>query len=327
MSNQYNSRILNNPRPPQASTSSIQINVAELHVAHFIDLEAEVDDDDEDEDEEDEGDLIDDEGPAAGIRSRLMLRCHAVGPLQDDSRWEDLLRRAQKRSETVEAPPDGTFVPLPSDYPLWEIPVTVKSPLTFELSLILSKPDLSEALDPHSPQRPWSSSFGRATSLGEFLSRLLEVASKDITHAMNNVYPLKIRPVPAEEAAGYLNEGNTYSPAKPGWVRMSRGRYQGDIGLIYNVHRSLLIDIIVVPRFTYTPRGKTKGSSHPPPARFDRDLAIGTGNSKYLKETVEGQKFRGVTYRHDGYLLLKAVEGANTCGKKLPHPTKNSCGF
>ncbi|KAF8871217.1 hypothetical protein BD779DRAFT_1680569 [Infundibulicybe gibba] len=91
---------------------------------------------------------------------------------------------------------------------------------------------------------------------------------------------------------------------------MSRGQYQGDIGLIHNVHRSLLINIIVVPQFTYTPQGKTKGSSRPPPAHFDWDLAIGTGNSKYLKETVEGQKFRGVTYRHDGYLLLKAVEGA-----------------
>ncbi|KAF8890597.1 hypothetical protein BD779DRAFT_1469129 [Infundibulicybe gibba] len=281
--------------------------IADPSVAHFIDLEAEVDDDDEDEDEEDEGDLIDDEGPTAGdsISSHAEVSRQLIH-LQDDSRWEDLLRRAQKRSETVEAPPDGTFEPLPSDYPLWEIPVTPGYEETSVFKIF------QKLLDPALASKAMvRSSFGRATLPGRiFVEAAGSRQAREITDAMNNVYPLKIRAVPAEEAAGYLNEGNTYSPAKPGWVRMSRGRYRGDIGLIHNIHRSLLIDIIVVPRFTYTPRGKTKGSSRPPPARFDLDLAIRTGTSKYLRETVEGQKFRGVTYRRDGYLLLKAVEGA-----------------
>ncbi|KAF8875144.1 hypothetical protein BD779DRAFT_1678356 [Infundibulicybe gibba] len=277
----------------QASTSideqhpNKRRRIADPSVAHFIDLEAEVDDDDEDEDEEDEGDLIDDEGPTAGdsISSHAEVSRQLIH-LQDDSRWEDLLRRAQKRSETI--------------------PVT---PGYEETSIFKI---FQKLLDPALASKAMvRSSFGRATLPGRiFVEAAGSRQAREITDVMNNVYPLKIRAVPAEEAAGYLNEGNTYSPAKPGWVRMSRGWYWGDIGLIHNIHRSLLIDIIVVPRFTYTPRGKTKGSSRPPPARFNLDLAIRTGTSKYLRETVEGQKFRGVTYRRDGYLLLKAVEGA-----------------
>lgn len=95
------------------------------------------------------------------------------------------------------------------------------------------------------------------------------------------------------------------------WVRIRKGVYKKDIGIIIKVSPNDLFDIVVVPRLSYSrgAKGKQKASASPrlPQARFDPEQAKNHGR-KSLHSSKDFHVYNRRRYRLDGFYTLKGKD-------------------
>lgn len=103
----------------------------------------------------------------------------------------------------------------------------------------------------------------------------------------------------------------TTGPKHLDWVRMRKGVYKNDIGIIINVSPNHLVDIVVVPRIDYSTGVKGKGNASVavrlPQARFDAEKAK-NHNKKSLRTFPDHYVYNRRKYRLDGYYILKGKD-------------------
>jgi hypothetical protein len=66
---------------------------------------------------------------------------------------------------------------------------------------------------------------------------------------------------------------DAFEPKLHGWVRLRRGIYKGDLAFVSSTQPCLLIDVRVVPRFTYEKPRKRGDDEDPRDDEDDEDFA------------------------------------------------------
>jgi transcription elongation factor len=129
---------------------------------------------------------------------------------------------------------------------------------------------------------------------------------------------------------------DAFEPKLHGWVRLRRGIYKGDLAFVSSTQPCLLIDVRVVPRFTYEKPRKRGDDEDPRDDEDDEDFAarynpnrellkrasaLGRPPPTLFNPTIAKHRFqrafqprnsyflfKGVYYDKDGYALLQTLD-------------------
>ncbi|KAK7036689.1 transcription elongation factor spt5 [Paramarasmius palmivorus] len=297
--------------------------------ARFIDFEAEVSsDDEEDEDEGEMGndpfiesnDLFDDDSTRRH-HARLDTRRHLdegedKSPEQIARDLSNRYRRTAVRyTGDMNEIPQRLLMPSVHDASLWQVRVKPGRERDIVFSL------MRKSLDMDNTPRPLQilSAFQRDSLPGMIYVEAR--SSQQVMHACNGlvgVYPSRgIHLVPIEEMASLLQIKKQEATVQlHSWVRIRRGKYQGDLAQVVDTSNPEEIGIRFVPRIDLNPRddsadGKKRkkgavgasGSMRPPSRLFNAEEV----NKVYGRQAVVRRGpagtyvFQGDTFR-DGFL-------------------------
>ena len=116
-----------------------------------------------------------------------------------------------------------------------------------------------------------------------------------------------IHTISSEDSKLYLREHMTYTPQSPGWVRMTKRPYKGDIAYVYDVGRSFITTLSLIPRIptdTYLTNEKRKRYNRPPQALFDPGKIRARYGEKSVRQEFASYIFKGNIYTDEGFLQL-----------------------
>lgn len=307
-------------------------------ILNFIDEEAGVDDEDEEE-EEDEDEM----GEFGAEMHPDDLEALPVGADIDDRRHRQLDRQreleasmdAEKQAQLLKerygrnrmAPSDALVVPkrllLPSvdDPSIW----AVRCKAGKEREVVFS---IQKRIEDRPPGSRKPIKIMSAFERGGPMSGYVYVEARrqaDVMEAledMTNVYPRsKMILVPVKEMPDLLRVQKSEELLPGGWVRIKRGKYQGDLAQIEEVETNGLdVTVRLVPRLDYglnedsgrpvidpkRKRGGMNGTTARPPQRLFSEAEAKKKHSKYLSATSglggKSWSYLGETYI-DGFLI------------------------
>ncbi|KAF8248719.1 hypothetical protein K440DRAFT_243169 [Wilcoxina mikolae CBS 423.85] len=308
----------------------------------FFDDEAEVDDDDEEVDEEEEeGFIADEELPDINDtreyreehRHRELDRQHEQQQAEDMEAIAEQLKSRHGRSKRGRGPDSGLvprrlLLPAVTDPNIWG----VKCRPGKEKEVIFSVIKRMEEQEGTKRPMPIISAFEREAMQGYIYVEAYN--QNDVIDALNgisNVYPRSPKIlVPIKEMPDLLNVIKTTEIVPGTWVRLKRGKYQGDLAQVENVlANGLEVRIRLVPRLDYgqnqdrtredpnLPPGQKRKRSNfnkgntvagRPPQRLFSEIEAVKYHSKLLsKGTSSGSGSKNFTYMgeeyEDGYLV------------------------
>ena len=116
----------------------------------------------------------------------------------------------------------------------------------------------------------------------------------------------RARVVPVSEVLGLLHISEGFTPGSPGWIRLKKGSYKGDLAFIKSVDdRTLQAEAIVVPRIPLSnKKRKSKSSrSSPPQQIFDKSLIEGIYGPDSVITNNQVYRFQDRVYKN-GFLEL-----------------------
>lgn len=136
---------------------------------------------------------------------------------------------------------------------------------------------------------PILSVTGRASCPGFILVEAQLISDiHSLSPGIDNIYPRKATVIPPEIVLDYLGgQMSIWTPQAPGWVRLAKFPYRGDLAFIDNVDsRTLCATLLVVPRIDYIlPEDRAPSrSKNPPPQAFFNAPAV---HACFGEESVE----------------------------------------
>ncbi|KAG5634282.1 hypothetical protein H0H81_002546 [Sphagnurus paluster] len=232
----------------------------------FVSLEAEVDRDAKEDDDEDVTDefetFLDDSEPVPGIQASsrsILLQEHER--LYNETNWEELLDRTCTRSR-IQFSPDG---PGAQSIPaIFNIPLLGSQPGQFpSLWRIQVKPGFEEPVTTVLMNKIMRAGVGcwAVSTVIENYSRPGWIAVESKSHKdvvrlcsdVLNVYPKDVHSIDPSDAHLWLKMPAPYSPKPDTWVRLSKGRYKGDLVYVWDFdEEQWLATALVVPRLDYS---------------------------------------------------------------------------
>ncbi|KAL2870246.1 transcription elongation factor spt5 [Aspergillus lucknowensis] len=285
-------------------------------VHNFIEVEAGVDEDeDEGEDEEEElefgGELHPDDADALPVgaemddrRHRQLDRQRELEASMDAEKQAQLLKERYGRNRAAAS--DAVIVPkrllLPSvdDPSIWG--VRCKAGKEREVVFAIQKRIEERPLGSRNPIKIISAfERGGAMSGYIYVEARRQADVMDALQDMSNVYPrTKMILVPVKEMPDLLRVQKSEELNPGGWVRIKRGKYQGDLAQIEEVETNgLAVTVRLVPRLDYglnedsgaplaDPKRKRTGANAAiarPPQRLFSEAEAKKKHSKYLSAT------------------------------------------
>ncbi|RXW18044.1 hypothetical protein EST38_g7820 [Candolleomyces aberdarensis] len=276
-----------------------------LEVNQFLDIEAEVSSEDEVEDKEDNDSFVEDDDDRGGgqvqIReSPVQRQLREEEEVEDGVFWASFLSRAKERELSWRNELQDTSAGEAEQS--WSITVL---PGTEEKIARCIRRRLE---DPRCPPLGIASSYGdplipacvffKATSI-------LSEAQKTFLHSIakfKNDSISQVDEVELHNLAGHV--ANTRLARKFAWVRVRRGSYKGDIGLIYSIKKARMTvryDVVVVPR---TPTGSTEKTVQAPDSAKRKKLTARPPRSPCSQEQIQSHIRKNVEYLN-GLLCFK----------------------
>lgn len=172
---------------------------------------------------------------------------------------------------------------------------------------------------------PILSVTGRASCPG-FILVETQFASDihSLSPGIENIYPKKATTMPPESVLDCLRGQMTiWTPQAPGWVRLSSFPYRGDLAFISRVDpRTLVADLIVVPRIDYThpeDRKPSRPRVTPPQAFFNAPAVRALFGGEKVEKRNHVFLFDGKVY-HGGFLETDSSVMAIVPKNAVPTP-------
>ncbi|KAL0063273.1 transcription elongation factor spt5 [Marasmius tenuissimus] len=297
--------------------------------ARFLDVEAEVSSDDEDEDDEGEfandgfietNDHFDDDSTR---RHHALLDSRRQFDEDDDKSPEQIARDLSQRyrrtavryTGDMNEIPQRLLMPSVHDASLWQVRVKPGRERDIVVSL------MRKAYELEASARPLQilSAFQRDSLPG--MIYIEARSSQHVTHACNGlvgVYPSRgVHLVPIEEMASLLQIKKQEATVQlHSWVRIRRGKYQGDLAQVVDVDNVEEIGIRFVPRIDLNPRddgtgtadGKKRkkpvtatGTMRPPQRLFNFEEVVKVHGRSAVSKRNAVYVFQGDTFK-DGFI-------------------------
>jgi ribosomal protein L24 len=151
-------------------------------------------------------------------------------------------------------------------------------------------------------------------------------SAMDIHHAFQGVHTVYLNRgiafVPLSDRVQLLQMKGRDAQAIPRWVRIKKGMYKGDLGLVVGTDSfTSRVRLRVIPRLSYLrPLDSVKGSlfTCPSPALFDPDQARASFGTEAVQQYRNHFKFQGMVFK---YGLLERVLSFHGLITKEVHPT------
>lgn len=143
--------------------------------------------------------------------------------------------------------------------------------------------------------------LGRVSIPGSIFMEALDIkavynACKDLQHvrisSINDICKIS-----AQDARLNLREQAMYTPDTPGWVRLTKKPYKGDIAFVFDITPSFVTTLLTVPRIsTYLTNEKRKRYNRPPQALFNPETIRAFYGDESVTESFFSYIFKGDTY-------------------------------
>ncbi|KAI0062514.1 transcription elongation factor Spt5 [Artomyces pyxidatus] len=300
-------------------------------VNRFLDVEAEVNEEEEEEEEDEEyggdefiaepgGEGEDEEGPRRSVHHARLDRRERELNDQDLARIAEDVSQRYKRSSIrytgdMNEVPQRLLMPSVNDANLWQ----VRCKPGRERDIVFSL--MRKAIDLEYSTRPLSilSAFQRDSLAG--IIYVEARSQKQVSEACNGlvgVYPSRgINLVPIEEMASLLLIKKQDLTVAPGsWVRMKRGKYQGDLAQVMDItENGEEVGLKFIPRIDLNPKdevapdGKKRKKTglamstgiRPPQRFFNYEEVVKVYGRKMVSKRNQVYVFQNDTYK-DGFI-------------------------